>query len=220
VWAPAIGAAVLLPGAKGPLSWLLGSTRGRSVFRAGYSIATIREASSAFTNVYSANQGLRADVSLSPNTFPQFFGAPGSVLFRQPTLPSRPAPDSPIYPIPAVTNNSVNGFDPNLKMGYVQSWNFSFQREIGKDMVLDVRFTGNHGVKEWRRYNLNEVNTFENGFQKEFYNALNNLQIARRTTPTSNNFGNQGLAGPGGGADSSNRAGHHQRRDHRDQPAA
>jgi hypothetical protein len=60
---------------------------------------------------------------------------------------------------------------------------------------MEVRYTGNHGVKLWRQSNLNEVNIFENGFLDEFNNALNNLLIARRINPNSNNFGNQGLAG-------------------------
>ena len=40
-----------------------------------------------------------------------------------------------------------------------------------------------------------EVNIFENGFLSEFQTAQNNLNIARGTNPTSNNFGNGGLPG-------------------------
>ena len=36
---------------------------------------------------------------------------------------------------------------------------------------MEVRYTGNHGLKEWRQEDLNEVNLFENGFLKEFYQA-------------------------------------------------
>jgi len=80
----------------------------------------------------------------------------------------------------------------------VQSWNVSYQRELGRNMVLDVRYNGIHGTDLWRQLNLNEVNVFENGFLNEFKIAQNNLTIARGgniTNQTTNNFGNQGLPG-------------------------
>ena len=35
-------------------------------------------------------------------------------------------------------------------MGYVQSWNFGFQRELDRNTVVDFRYTGNHGTDLWR----------------------------------------------------------------------
>ena len=196
VWAPSIGAAWQLPKGDGLLGILLGHHQGAAVLRAGYSIANIREGWNVFTSVWGSNQGLTADASLSPSTFPADFGAPGSVLFRDATLPSRSGlPSTPVYPIAASFSSSVNEFDPKLKMGYVQSWNIGFQRELGRDMVAEVRYTGNHGVHEWRQYNINEVNIFESGFLNEFNIAAANLAIARGVTAGSNNYGNQGLPG-------------------------
>src|SRR5262249_55786843 len=143
-----------------------------------------------------ANQGLTLSTSIDPSTFPQDFGAPGSVLFRDPSLPKRSGvPTSPQFPITPTFTNTLYDFDPNLKLGYVQSWNVGFQRELDRNSVIEVRYTGNHGVHLWQRVNLNETNTVENGFATEFQNAYNNLLIARQTSPTSNNFGNQGLPG-------------------------
>ncbi len=203
-WDPSIGLAWRIPGMTGFLGRLLGSDKGHTVLRAGYSIASLREGTYTFWNMYGANVGLSASTSVDPSGFPQYFGAPGSVLFRN-NLPSRPAPVSPNYPITPAISDGLNGFDPNLKMGYVQSWNVELQRELGKATSLALRYTGNHGLKEWRQVNLNEVNTFENGFQTEFYNAQKNLAIANGvsvpqllTLPTANlkaNFGNQGLSG-------------------------
>ncbi len=155
----------------------------------------VREGSNVFTSILGSNQGLNIDNSLDPSNFPQYFGAPGSVLFRDPSLPTRPFTASPSYPIAANFTSSLNGFDPNLNLGYVQSWNIGFQREITKDTVIEVRYTGNHGTDLWRQYNLDEVNTVENGFLTDFNNAANNLRIARQTTQNSNNWGNQGLPG-------------------------
>jgi hypothetical protein len=176
------------------LSWLIGK-QGHSVLRSGYSIATVREGMDYFISIWGANQGRNVSLSVSPEAFPAEFGPAGSVWFRDPVLPSRAEPTKPTYPIPVNAGQSVNDFDPNLKMGYVQSWNLSFQRELAKSTVLDVRYVGNHAVGLWRQINLNEVNIFENGFLNEFKIAQNNLAIAQRTNPNSTNFGNQGLAG-------------------------
>jgi hypothetical protein len=139
---------------------------------------------------------LNQDATVSNSVAPADFGPPGSVLFRDANLPVRSGlQNKPVYPIPAAFNTSLNDFDPNLKMGYVQSWNLGWQRSLGRNSVIEFRYTGNHGVHLWRQYNLNEVNIIENGFLNEFRTAQSNLAIARRAAPTSNNFGNQGLAG-------------------------
>jgi len=156
----------------------------------------VREGMDFFIQAWGANQGRNISLTVSPDNFPVEFGPAGSVLFRDPTLPVRAEPLKPTYPIAVNAGNSVSDFDPNLRMGYVQSWNVSFQRELSKSTVIDVRYVGNHSVGLWRTVNLNEVNIFENGFLDEFKRAQNNLAIARRVQgATSNNFGNQGLAG-------------------------
>jgi hypothetical protein len=156
--------------------------------------------------VWGANQGRSLNFRVNPDGFPTEFGAPGSVWMRDPVYPARAETVTPSYPIAANPGNSVNDFDPKLRMGYVQSWNLSFQRELSKSTVLDVRYVGNHAVGLWRQMNLQEVNIFENGFLDEFKIAQNNLAIANGIpvsalsgTPSaqlrSNNFGNAGLPG-------------------------
>ncbi len=192
---PSTGFAWTIPGTDHkPLKWLLGP-HGRSVLRGGYSISTMREGMNVFTSIWGENQGRSVTLTINPGNFPAEFGPPGSVWFRDNALPARRIPDRPSYPIPVVAGDGVNDFDPNLRMGYVQSWTLSFQRELAQNTVLDFRYVGNHGVGLWRQSNLNEVNIFENGFLDEFKIAMNNLAIARASNPTSNNFGNQGLPG-------------------------
>ena len=205
-FSPNAGVAWTLPATDKPvLSWIIGRA-GHSVLRAGYSIATVREGMNYFISVWGANQGRNFSLTVTPDAFPADFGPPGSVLFRDPTLPARAEPAKPTYPIPVNAGNSVNDFDPKLRMGYVQSWNVSFQRELTRSTVLDVRYVGNHSVGLWRQMNLNEVNIFENKFIDEFRIAQNNLAIANGLpvsafpfTPQaqlrSNNFGNAGLPG-------------------------
>jgi hypothetical protein len=59
----------------------------------------------------------------------------------------------------------------------VQQWSFGIEREIAPQTALEVRYVGNHAVKLWRTFDVNEVNIFENGFLQEFLNAQKNLQI-------------------------------------------
>jgi hypothetical protein len=180
---------------------LFGHHTGASVLRGGYAIATVREGMDVFSSIYGSNQGITQSTSISPTTYPTIFGPAGSVEFSQANIPSRDStiPASPSYPIAALAGNSVYGIDPNLKMGYVQSWNFSFQREINRNTSVDIRYTGNHGTDLWREINLNEVNIESSGYLTQFQEAQNNLTIARGGNIYNNtnilNFGNQGLPG-------------------------
>ncbi|HWD00735.1 MAG TPA: TonB-dependent receptor [Candidatus Sulfopaludibacter sp.] len=205
--APSVGLAWQLPASEGFLGVLTGHHAGAAVLRGGYAIATVREGMGVYQNLFGSNQGITVDASVSPSTTPANFGAPGSASFSDASLPSRVASiaSTPTYPINAGFTTSLNGFSPDLRMGYVQSWNLSLQRELGRNTVLDVRYNGNHGTDLWRQMALNEVNIFENGFLNEFKIAQNNLAIARGgniTNPSTaatasvyNNFGNSGLPG-------------------------
>ena len=195
---PNIGFAWQLPQAKGFFARLLGDHQGSSVLRAGFSIATIRENIAQLSSMYGSNPGLTIPASVDPNNYPQYFGAPGSVQFSQATLPVYPTPTAPTYPMTTTPTSSINAFDPNLKVGYVESWNVGFQREFARNNVIEVRYQGNHEVHGWRQVQVNEVNVFESGFLTDFANAYNNLLIARNgniNNTNTNNFANQGLPG-------------------------
>lgn len=203
---PSLGVAYQLPAKEGLLGVLTGRHAGAAVLRAGYSISGTRPGGYNFQSIWGSNKGLYYSTSVDPTNFPQYFGAPGSVYYTDATLPSQPAPASLQFPITPAFSDSLNDFDPHLKMGYVQSWNIGYQRELTRTTVVEFRYTGNHGLHEWRQINLNETNIFENGFINEEMIAQNNLAIANGVsvaqlpflaTLKSNNFGNQGLAGQG-----------------------
>jgi hypothetical protein len=197
-FAPSVGLAWQVPGReKGILGAILGHHTGATVIRAGYSIATVREGFNVFTSTWGGNPGLTLNTSVNNASFPQNFGAAGSVQFGDPNLPTRPA----TLP-PSLVGVQLFDFDPHLKMGYVQSWNIGIQRELSRNTVMEVRYNGNHGTDLWRLLNLNETNIYENGFLADFQKAQSNLMIARATPgtganlgPSAINFGNQGLPG-------------------------
>ncbi len=172
-FAPSLGFAWTPRPSGGIMSKVFGDG-GQTVFRGGYSIAFNREGLNVFTSILASNPGL--SIVASKNLA---LGNLGTlpVLFRD---KSRLAPPSfqtkPVFPNEGAITNSANAFNPNLQLGYVQSWSFGMQREINKDTVIEARYVGNRGVKLWQQFNLNEVNIVENGFLNEFRLAQANLQ--------------------------------------------
>ncbi|MBS1806922.1 MAG: carboxypeptidase regulatory-like domain-containing protein [Acidobacteria bacterium] len=158
---------------------------GQTVIRGGYSIAFNREGLNVFTSILGANPGLSIVASRNIT-----LGNLGTlpVLFRDKSRLGAPSfTTDPVYPNQGAITNSANAFNPNLQLGYVQSWTFGIQRELNRDTVIEARYVGNRGIKLWQQYNLNEINIIENGFLNEFKLAQANLQ-ANIANGRGNNF--------------------------------
>ena len=186
--APSIGVAWSPDADNSPLHWLFGRG-GKSVLRAGYSVAYDREGNAAFSALANNPGGfVSAARSLTLGNLVTGTGSDTlPLLLRQTSRLGAPAfPDAPSYPMPGSVSNSVNVIDPNLKMPYVQSWAFGIQREVTRNTVLEVRYVGNHLSRQWTTENLNEINVVENGFLNEFQlaqaNLLANMAAGRGST--------------------------------------
>lgn len=189
--APSFGFAYT-PNFNGALGKVFGE-KGKTVFRGGYSMSFVREGLNVFTAIYGANPGLT--IAANRTLALQNLG-PLPLLLRDSARLTPPSfVSSPVYPTTGVITNSANAFNPNLQLGYVQSWSFGVQRELNKDTVVEVRYVGNRGVKLWQQYNLNEVNLVESGFINEFKLAQANL-VANRAAGRGNSFA---YFGPGTG---------------------
>ena len=46
-----------------------------------------------------------------------------------------------------ISNTQLRYIPADLRSGYVQSWHFTIQRELSRDLVLDLGYVGNRGVK-------------------------------------------------------------------------
>ena len=160
----------------------LGGEAGQTVLRGGFSMASVREGMNVFLAVTGANPGgtIDANRNLTLGNLPVGtylrqgpFSPPPTCT--SPGLPVGCIPDAPTYPNSGLITNSVNAFDPNLKIGYVQSWSFGIQRELNRDNVIEVRYVGNRGKDLWRQIDLNEFNIVENGVGAEWRLAQQNL---------------------------------------------
>jgi hypothetical protein len=184
-FAPSFGFAWTPSAKDGWLRTLVGDS-GQTVVRGGYSIAYNRNGLGDFSGVFGANPGLlitaNRDLTIG-NLVTNVGNDRLPVLLRETSRLGPPAiPSAPTYPLTgspfvAITD-SANIFDPNIKVPYSQSWSFGIQREITKDMAVEVRYVGTRNLRGWTTYNLNSVefNVLENGLLNEFKLAQANLR--------------------------------------------
>ena len=177
-WAPSVGVA-WRPHISST-GWLSKVLSADPVFRAGYSKAFTREGINAVSGIYGANKGGSWDTSRTMSI--------GNLLAEGQTLPfllrngfdqltPGAFPASPDYPLTPLTSESSNDFYPNTQTPYAHTFNVSFQRTLGKNMAVDVRYVGTRNYGGWQigGRDLNEFNTIENGFLDEFKLAQANL---------------------------------------------
>jgi hypothetical protein len=166
---------------------------GKTVIRAGYSLSYYSEGLLNFTDLAGSNPGLRQNATLTSGV--DF--APG-LSVGEALPPFSYFPGSFSFPLPlsnfAFTTTAIGTMDPNLRAPYVQTWSAGVQRELPGGAVLEVRYAGNHGVRLWHGYNVNEVNIYENGFLNQFNTAAQNL-AANQANGRGATFANNGLAG-------------------------
>jgi len=75
----------------------------------------------------------------------------------------------PFAPIPTNQKSTgIYGYADNLRTPYVQSFNFSLQRELTSTVTVDFSFIGNKGTELYTNQPLNDPNIFENGFLNAF----------------------------------------------------
>jgi len=167
---------------------------GKTVVRGGYALTYYDEGTNFFMSNPGNNPGQQQSLDLQPGA-PGF--APGGLTLQSALPPLVAFPDAykSAFNLADFTfsGSTISTMKPDLQLPYVQSWNIGVQREIAPTTVVEVRYLGNRGSHEWRTYNVNEVNIFENGFLDEFKRAQNNLAI--NTANGRAGFANNGSPG-------------------------
>jgi len=163
---------------SGWLRTLLGDPE-QATIRGGYSTAYERQGLLVFTGVYGPNPGSTLSLTRDANTGLVGPGERWPVLLRE-TNRLNPAsfPETPTFPIAIRPNraDTINAFHPDIQVAAARSWTVGFQRALGRDMALEMRYVGTKGVNQWSQLNYNERNVLENGFIDEFKLAMSNLR--------------------------------------------
>ncbi|MGA2262471.1 MAG: carboxypeptidase regulatory-like domain-containing protein [Acidobacteriota bacterium] len=200
-FAPSLGFAWTPKGKGGALSHLLGES-GKTVVRGGFSLAFNRNGLYDYIVMYSNNPGVTINAARNAtNGNLVYAGETWPILFRDKSRMGPPAfAATPVYPIQSTSiSDQVNLFDPNTRTPYTLSWSFGIQRELTKDMALEVRYVATRNLQPWSERSVNEQNLVENGFMDEFKKAMANLQANQAAYPTTstlhNSFAYTGAAG-------------------------
>jgi hypothetical protein len=173
-FAPSLGAAWQVPAQDNALGRLLfGSQEGDSVLRGGWAMAYNRPGMSDFTGAFGNNRGISVTLNRDQAT-----GNLGTLplLLRDPSSLALPAVPSVNFPIAPLISDSLNVFDSNLQMQYAQSYSVGWQRKLGRDTAVEVRYVGSRHRQDWETVNINEPSITDNGFLGEFRKAQANLQ--------------------------------------------
>jgi len=160
---------------SGALGRLLGD--GKSVIRGGVGLNYYDEGLIAFQTVAGGNPGLSQSITLNPGQ-PGF--PPGGLLLSS-AIPSLSTfPSEFAFPLPESLFTFTRGFsgvNSDIRTPSVLNWNIGLQRELWSGSAAEIRYVGNHGYHVWREYDINEINTIENGFADEVKHAQQNLAI-------------------------------------------
>ncbi|HEV7374413.1 MAG TPA: TonB-dependent receptor [Pyrinomonadaceae bacterium] len=164
---------------------------GRTVIRGGYSISYVND--DFVVSGASNTIGLNAGLSTTANAVGTLNPATGSTALngRADALPTIPSPAFGTFPRPfsayntATFNffNTVFGVDPHLQTPSVQQYNFGFQREIGFQTAIEIRYVGARSNNLPRAIDYNQLEIRSNGFLADFNRALSNCIAQGATRP-------------------------------------
>jgi hypothetical protein len=90
------------------------------------------------------------------------------------------------------SGNAVAMPDPGLTTPYVQQWNIAVEHSF-KDVILNIRYVGNHGTKEIRGLDYNQV--VISGLLPAFQQAQNNGYLAQAKNGSFNPTYNASIPG-------------------------
>ncbi len=174
--APSVGVVWRADFGDGLLSTILSR---EPVFRGGYSMSFEREGFAPFTSIFGSNPG--ASRAGTRSIALGNLGTDGlPVLLSQPGRLGPPATPAVAYPFTPAINEVMNVYDPNFQTGYTHQYSIGFQREIGRNMALEVRYVGNMNFGgtdfQWNLNGSANWNIIENGFYNEFRLAQANLR--------------------------------------------
>ena len=132
--------------------------RGKTVLRMGYGWAYERVSFRLLDVVAGDNPGLNTLTVQQSGSYLDMTKA---------SFPLTPT-GAPLSVIPIDQRTQTwRAFDDNLRTPYAQNWSVSLQRELLKNLTLEVRYVGSKGTKLLNSIQLNERNIFAAGINGE-----------------------------------------------------
>jgi hypothetical protein len=153
---------------------------GRTVIRGGFRVSYVNDEFVRAADNLSSNNGLQTVPAALQN-------GSSSLNARLGALPGIPQPTF-VVPRSFQTNfiaggrgnlaaSDVIAIDPNLKVSSTTEYNLSFQREIGWQTALEVRYVGGRSSNLVRGTNINQIDVLGNGFLDDFLRARSNFVL-------------------------------------------
>lgn len=148
---------------------------GKTSVRGNFGVFFDRQIGATVSAVDGATPGFAGSGSVTPN-------ATGGDTRIADGIPVVPEPAAPVLQLPVANRpQDVFVFAPNLRTGYVESWQLGIQRELIRNTVLDVSYVGNRGVKLFYDRDYNQLHA-----DGAFLQAFKELQAFRTSnTPVS-----------------------------------
>jgi hypothetical protein len=146
---------------------------GKTAIRGGYGIFYDRGIGAVVSLADSNTPGF----SYSAIAYPDANG--GDLRYSQGVPTAAPTSSTPTLTLPATRSTSVVLFNPNLRTGYVQSYNLTIQRQLPWSTTLQVGYVGNDGIKLFYDRNINQPNV-----SPDFQTAFNQLTAYATNTAT------------------------------------
>ena len=159
--------------------------KGKTSLRGGYRMSFVRGSFNNIDGTLDDNEGLILTTQRIINNY------------LRNGIPEAPLPVVSLPALQSIQTNStvdIRAFDENLKSPSVHEVTFGIQRELIKNVSLEIRYVGNRGKDLYRGYDLNQVNIFARDtvtgatFLDSFKIAQNNLRAARAVNPTATSF--------------------------------
>jgi hypothetical protein len=164
---------------------------GKTAIRGGYGIFYDRTIGAAITDVDLNTPGF----SYNAVTYPDLNG--GDLRYSQ-GIPTATTPSStPTLQLADSRSTSVYILNPNLKTGYVQSYNLTIQRQLPKNNIIQVAYVGNDGIKLFLNRNINQpviTPAFQTAFTQMAAYAANTSTAVPSTNIFVQEFGSAAAA--------------------------
>ncbi len=129
----------------------------KTVIRSGYGVSYIlfeRQGGDSYL-AYNGPYVVNAQITQSPSEPLCGANSPPLTCFRPTELGY---PDGFTSPANFSTVNTKTVYiEKDIRTPYVQNWHFTIQRELAKDVVLDIGYSGNHSVGLWVTGDLNQA---------------------------------------------------------------